>query len=129
MSEKTIQRGFILAGLANILGVLTFSKFFTNDAISLADSNVMSNFGMIMILVWGLAYISVSKSYRNVKWLVAVFALEKLVYIAAWIMWHMNNNVANLWESDAFAGAFLSIYGINDILFFFFFAWVFFKVK
>lgn len=44
------------------------------------DSVVASNFGLVMIIVWGIAYISVAKTYQDVKWLVGVFALEKFIY-------------------------------------------------
>lgn len=39
----------------NIGGVLLFSQVFTNDAITEANPVVMSDFGPLMIAVWGLA--------------------------------------------------------------------------
>lgn len=44
----------------------------------------MSNFALLTIFIWGLAYISVSKSYRKVKWLIAIFAIEKFIYGFIW---------------------------------------------
>jgi hypothetical protein len=38
----------------------------------------MSKFGLILILVWGLAYIAVAKQFENVKWLVGVFCCRKI---------------------------------------------------
>jgi hypothetical protein len=35
----------------------------------------MSNFGLLMILIWGLAYIC-CKNYDKVKWFVGIFAIE-----------------------------------------------------
>mgnify|MGYP001032208927 CR=1 FL=1 len=56
MNANLIGNGFIAAGLMNIGGVLFFSRVFTNEAINQADPVVMSNFGLLMIVVWGLAY-------------------------------------------------------------------------
>ncbi len=132
MNSKKITLGFVTAGLMNIIAILIFSKFFTNDVIPETDPVVMSNFGMLMIMVWGLAYISVSKSYNSeasgVKWLVLVFAIEKLIYGIAWILWLSTNSISEVYEQDIFAGVFFSIYGLNDLLFCFFFSYVFVKL-
>ena len=58
MNSKWLRRGLVAAGAMNIGGVLVFSRGFTNDAIHQADAVVMSNFGLLMITVWGLAYIA-----------------------------------------------------------------------
>jgi len=58
LKNATIKKGFVLAGLFNMT-VLVFSRFFTNSVIPESDPVVMSNFGLVMIVVWGLAYISV----------------------------------------------------------------------
>lgn len=129
MKPTTIQKGFIIAGLSNILGVLLFSKGFTNDVLMSAQPGVMGAFGLVAICIWGLAYIAVSKSYAIVPWLLAVFVIEKLIYVIVWIMWHNQNSVATLYETDAFAGAFFTIYGVNDFLFMLFFGWVYFRSK
>lgn len=122
-----ITKGFILAGLANMT-VLVFSKLFTNPVISEFDPVVMSNFGLLMIVVWGLTYISVAKSYPHVKWLVGVFAIEKLIYAAVWINWILNHDLSAVYEKDLMAGFFYSIYGVNDCLFFAFFSFVFIRL-
>ncbi len=120
-----VKNGFLAAGLMNIGGVLVFSRAFTNQAISNADPVVMSNFGLVMIIVWGLAYLGASTINSNIKWLAGAFALEKLVYVVVWIMWHSENSLVQLYSKDMFAGAFFSIYGLNDFIFMLFFAWVF----
>ena len=89
-NNPTITKGFIIAGLMNA-SVLGFSIFFTNSTIAEFDPVVMSNFGLMMILVWGLDYISVAKVYDKVKWLVGVFAIEKLIYGSVWVNWMLNN--------------------------------------
>jgi len=125
MNKSMVKNGFLAAGLMNIGGVLVFSRAFTNQAINIADPVVMSNFGLVMIMVWGLAYLGASTINSNIKWLAGAFALEKLVYVMVWIMWHSENSLAQLYSKDMFAGAFFSIYGLNDFIFMLFFAWVF----
>ena len=127
MNSKTITRGFVIAGLMN-MSVLVFSKFFTNPVIPEVDPVVMSNFGLLMIVIWGLAYISVAKNYKNVKWLLGVFAIEKFIYGITWINWISNNSIANVYDKDLFAGLFYSVYGINDWIFFLFFSFVLIRI-
>ncbi len=123
-----IKKGFIIAGCTNVFAILILSRLFTNQTINKYDTAVMSNFGLLMIIVWGLAYLSVSKNYYKVKWLIAVFAIEKLIYGIIWIQWRLSNNVTVIFEEDKMAGIFYAIYGINDLLFFVFFSYVFVKL-
>lgn len=126
MNRNLIRNGLIAAGLMNILGVLLFSRAFTNLAINSADPVVMSNFGLLMIVVWGLAYLGAATITASIKWLAGAFALEKLAYVVVWIRWLSENSLVQLYSKDFFAGAFFSIYGVNDLIFMLFFAWVFF---
>ena len=95
---KLKQYGFIAAGLANIVGVLFFSMGFTNESLNKASPVVMSNFGLLMIIIWGMAYLAVSNSYMHVKTLVGVFAIEKtglryqLVYLDV-LLWQLHSNM------------------------------------
>lgn len=125
MNTSLINKGLIAAALMNIGGVLLFSRAFTNVAINNADPVVMSNFGLLMIVVWGMAYLGAATISSNIKWLVGAFALEKLVYVVVWSMWLSKNSLAELYSTDVFAGIYYSIYGINDFVFMLFFAWVF----
>lgn len=126
MNQTIIKNGFILAAFANF-SVLLFSRGFTNTAINEADPVVMSNFGLLMIMVWGLAYLAGAMINANIKWLAGAFALEKLVYGMVWVNWHIDNQLDAVFANDLFAGLFYSIYGINDFVFMVFFAWVFLK--
>ena len=124
LQKETISKGFIIAGLMN-MSVLAFSRLFTNPVIAEYDPVVMSNFGLLMIVVWGLAYMSVAKNYQHVKWLVAVFAIEKFIYGFIWIHWLMQNDISTVFAKDKMAGAFYATYGLNDWMFFIFFSMVF----
>ncbi|GAA0820910.1 hypothetical protein GCM10009111_27110 [Colwellia asteriadis] len=125
MNHKLIKNGFVLAALMNF-SVIIFSRGFTNVAINEADPIVMSNFGLLMIVIWGLAYLAGSTAISNIKWLAAVFTLEKLVYGVIWIKWLSENSLDAVYSKDIFAGVFYSIYGVNDLFFMFFFIYVFF---
>lgn len=127
IKNRTITQGFIISGLMN-LTVLIFSRFFTNTTIPEIDPVVMSNFGLLMIVLWGLAYISIAKSYSKVKWLVGVFVVEKFIYGYVWLKWILSNNISDVYGKDTMAGIFYSIYGINDWIFFIFFSFVFIKI-
>jgi len=122
-----IQKGFLIAGLSNILGVVICSKAFTNDVMLATQPDVMGYFGLLLIILWGLAYMSVSKSYNQVPWLVGVFAIEKLVYVIAWLAFINSNSLSAIYEQDAMAGAFYTIYGVNDFIFMLFFSFIFLK--
>ncbi|MFT4716018.1 MAG: hypothetical protein ACI861_000476 [Paracoccaceae bacterium] len=129
MQASTIRNGFWLAGLANIFGVLLFSKGFSSGALSAYDPVVMSDFGLVMIIVWGLAYISIAKNALRNRWIVGVFAIEKLIYVAVWLLWVTSNfgDLAAIYADDFLAGIFFSFYGLSDLVFAGFFLAVFRK--
>ena len=124
MFKALIKNGFILAAIMNF-SVLIFSRGFTNVAINDADPIVMSNFGLLMIVMWGIAYLSAATVISNIKWVAGAFALEKLIYVVVWINWLLGNSLEAVYSTDIFAGIFYSIYGLNDLFFMLFFAWVF----
>ena len=127
MTDNLIQKGFIFAGLSNILGVLICSKALTNDVMLDTQPAVMGTFGLISIILWGLAYIAVSKSYRYTNWLVGVFVIEKLAYVAVWLDFVTSQSLGAVYDKDLFAGVFYTIYGPNDFLFMLFFGFVFLR--
>ncbi|MCL1144686.1 hypothetical protein L2747_01500 [Shewanella marinintestina] len=129
MKKHTVKLGFIAAALMNLGGVLIFSRFFSNSIINQADPVVMSNFGLLMICIWGLVFLAAAFIESNVKWLAAAFTVEKLVYVVSWCRWLLNNDLTSVYEKDLFAGIFYSIYGVNDLIFMIFFAMIFFSQR
>ena len=129
MSNKTIKNIFFLAGVINILGVIIFSEFFTNEILIETDPIVMSKFGLIMITIWGLAFIATAYHFNKNRWIVGVFCIEKMAYVIAWCIWYYNKEFTfgSLFEKDLMSGLFYSIYGLNDLLFLLFFSYVFLK--
>ena len=126
-----IRHGFVAAGAVNILGVMLFSKGLTNAYLSELDPQVFSPFGLKVILLWGMAYLAVAKIYRQAKWVVAVFAIEKLLYFAAWAIWMTAHHaqLPTIFEASPLTGTFFAFYGPSDLFFGLFFAWVFFKAR
>ncbi|CAH1538655.1 conserved membrane hypothetical protein [Vibrio owensii] len=122
---NAIKLGFIASGMINIVAVLVFSRVFTNSVINEFDPVVMSNFGLLMIMVWGFVFLGASQVTQGIKWIAGAFALEKLVYVVAWVLWFKDNDLGLVYEQDLFAGIFYSIYGLNDFAFMLFFFWVF----
>jgi hypothetical protein len=129
IKREHLSTGFIAAGMMNIVGVLVFSRVFTNAVIPQYDAQAMSNFGLLMIVVWGLAYIAVAKEFHQLKWLIAVFTIEKFIYATHWTNWILNSKFAEVFEKDTMAGIFYSIYGINDWISFLFFLFVFIQLS
>ena len=125
MKTNMTRIALFAAGAMNIGGVLVFSRAFTNVAINDADPAVMSNFGLLMIAIWGLAYWGAAAMTSPGKWLIGAFALEKLAYVVVWSNWISDNSLEDLYSRDVFAGVFYSIYGPNDFVFMLFFVWVF----
>ena len=125
MTRNMTEKLFLLAGLSNILGVLICSKLFTNQTMMQVQPSVMGAFGLVMIIIWGLAYIAVYRTYDSVRWLIGVFVVEKFAYVVAWGTFIYAHSLAEIYKTDAFAGVFYSVYGINDFLYMLFFIYVF----
>lgn len=104
---------------------------FTSPVVAQYYPSVFSDFGMVAIMLWGLAYIAVSGSYAAVPWLVAVFAIEKAAYVMTWLVWIKASTGAlgAIYEQSFAAGLFYTVYGANDLAFGVFFAWVFVRVR
>ncbi|WP_175574447.1 hypothetical protein [Algoriphagus marinus] len=125
LKKGLIKKGMYLSGISNIVGVLLFSKFYSNTVINEADPVVMSNFGLLMITVWGLAFIAMAPKWEKLKWLIGAFAIEKFIYGFVWTNWLLNNDLSSVYEQDTMAGIFYTIYGPNDWFFFLFYLVVF----
>ena len=118
-----ISLGFVLAALYNICIVL-FSKGFSGD-LGAVDP-LFGPGGCVGVLLWGLAYLSLARSYSAAPAVALVFALEKLFYGSHWLLWLKDHRetLPALIESDYLTGTFFSIYGAGDLLFMVFFGWV-----
>jgi len=124
--NPVITKGFWLAGAYNILGVLGFSKLFTNSLLSSLDPAVFSWLGLVAVMLWGLAYCSVARSYQSVPNLLLVFVVEKMIYTTTWLLWLIRNGstLPALFSESPLTATYYSIYGAGDFLFGLFFLWV-----
>jgi len=118
--------GFLLGGGVNVFGTLLVSAGFTNRTLTSLDPVVFSNFGLVAIMLWGLAYVAVSKSYQHVPYLVLVFVLEKLVYTVLWIKWisRFGDQLPGIASQAPMTAMFYRGYGLVDFSFGVFFACV-----
>ncbi len=125
-SNSIITKGFWLAGAFNVIGVLVFSKIFTNDLLSSLDPVVFSWLGLVAIMLWGFAYCSVARSYQFVPYLLLVFFVEKMIYTMTWVKWLTKNGstLPSLFSESPLTATFYSIYGAGDFVFGLFFLWV-----
>lgn len=124
-----VSRGFVAAGLMNVLGVLVFSRAFTNDYLTDLHPGVFSRFGLLVVVLWGLAYLATARVYRAAPAIVLVFAVEKAVYAATWFVWLAGHggDFGAIWRRDPLTAVFYAIYGPNDLLFGLFFLVVGFR--
>ncbi len=123
--SRVYAPGFIAAAFVNTVGVLIFSRGLTNAYLGELYPEVFGSFGLICIMLWGLAYLSVAWRHAAVPTLVLVFALEKAVYSATWFIWlsKHSSDWSAIWQRDPLTATFYAIYGPNDLLFALFFAW------
>lgn len=129
LNKELIKKGIYLSGIMNIGGVLVFSRFFTNKVINEADPVTMSNFGLVMIVVWGLVYIAIAGKWEQLKWVIGVFFIEKIIYALTWSKWIMTNDLSSVYKEDTMAGIFYTIYGLNDWFFCIFYLLVFIYLR
>jgi hypothetical protein len=116
--------GFWAAAAYNIAGMLVFSKVLTNTAMFEADPLMFSRPACLLVMVWGLAYLAQSFSWRTAPAVSAVFALEKAIFAGWWVIWLVGHatEIPALLQQDFFAGAFYAVYGLGDAAFMVFFA-------
>ncbi len=124
--RRSITIGFLLGGAVNVLGTLLVSAGFTNRSLTSLDPVVFSNFGLVAIMLWGLAYVAVFRSYHHVPLLLVVFALEKLVYTILWIRWtsRFGDQLPGIAAQAPVTAIFYRGYGVVDFSFGVFFAYV-----
>ena len=126
MNESLIKKGFMLGGVVNIAGILLVSQGLQSATLPAADPTAFSVFGMLVIMLWGAAYIAAAPYATRSVALPLVFAVEKLLYTVHWGCWISQHadSIRPVMENDMLGGLFLGAYGVNDGLFCLFFAYV-----
>ena len=130
LSDRTITKGFVLAGAVNVFGMLVVSKLFTNSLLNATDPAVFSWLGQVAIVLWGLAYWAVAQAFRSVPYLVIVFSIEKMVYTVCWLLWlvQKGHSLTSIASESLMTALFFGMYGAGDLAFGLFFGWVALKV-
>jgi hypothetical protein len=125
-NSRFIFLGFIAAGFTNIFGMLAASEFFSNSAFHELSPEVFSPFGTFMVMVWGLAYLAVAKQAHQLPAICFVFAFEKAIYVYTWVIWISSKSdmLPIIQEKTPLLALFYSGYGIIDLAYGLFFAWV-----
>jgi hypothetical protein len=123
--------GFWAAGAFNVLGVLAFSRAGTNTYLSELYPDVFSGFGLLCVVLWGLAYVAAGGKRLPAAELSAVFALEKAVYVGTWVVWlaRHGGTLPAVWDRDPLTATFYAIYGAGDLAFGLFFAWAAWRAR
>ncbi len=116
MTDRIFRLGFLLAGITNIVGILLITRWWTSDTLRTADPAAFSDFGVLMIIVWGLAYIGTSDFCTRAVFLPLVFAIEKLAYTINWAFWMRDHSaeIERIAPTDPLGAFFLQSYGLND---------------
>jgi len=118
-----IALGFVLAAAYNIC-IILFSKGFSAD-LGAVDP-LFGPGGCVGVLLWGLAYLALARSYESAPAVALVFAAEKLFYGSHWLLWLRDHSseLGAMISADYLTGTFYSIYGTGDIVSMVFFGWV-----
>ena len=129
-SVSLATAGFLAAAAVNILGMLAVSKLFTNPLLAANDPAVFSWLGQIAVVLWGFAYLAVAHCYHRIPFLLFVFFIEKMVYVAAWFIWLSNKGqtLPQIATKSPVTAGFFTAYGASDALFGLFFAVMCMKV-
>ena len=130
---------FYLSGIVNVAGisvlagkeiVIYFTSFLQSFVQSGASAPVLldrtsitsiyptvfSTEGCIAIILWGLAYISVAKTFHKLPLLCFVFFLEKTFYTLTWWSWIISHPSFHV-EKQFLVNLFFKVYGLNDAFF------------
>lgn len=113
-----IRRALVVGGFINIVGVLVFSVGLTNKYLSQLSPLVFSRLGLVIIMVWGVAYMAVGRQDVPSRSIVGVFALEKFAYSVSWVMWMAvhAHDMAEVFHRSPLTGTFYALYGPIDFI-------------
>ena len=112
----TASRLILIFGLVNLtlLGFLT--PMLDGALLAQQDPLFFSWPGVIVIALWGLAYMASAAQWQLMPGMMAVFAVEKFFFAGRWGWWMSANSgdLGNLMTLDPMVGLFFSGYGIWD---------------
>ncbi len=130
MFKKWIRNVFLLIGLGNLATMSLIAPFYDHTYLSSLNPEVFSTTGLIVIGLWGLAYISIGNAYDKVPYAVLVVAGEKLFYAGLWFPWISDHGcqLGQIFQNDVIAGLTYCAWGPYDFISGIFFLYVFVTV-
>ena len=121
---RWINLGFVIAAAFNF-GIIVVSRGFAPH-LGAVDS-LFSPAGCALVVIWGLAYLSVARTIHLSPHIAAVFCLEKLLYGVAWVRGLMAYG-ETLHQQPFDIAVFYQTYGVADFGFAVFFALVWWRL-
>lgn len=111
-----LQRIIILVGLVNLTLLGSLTPLMDGGLLAAQDPLFFSWSGVVIIALWGLAYIASAPHWQQLPGLMLVFAIEKLLFAGRWALWMGDNSsqLPTLFEQDVMVALFYSGYGIWD---------------
>ena len=100
--------------------VIVVSKGFTSADLFQFDP-LFNRDGCISVILWGLAYASMSTAFHSAPYICLVFALEKVFYYQHWHISIVSHGTSRAGSAQFF----YKVYGIGDQIFAGFFFFVF----
>ena len=112
----TVERIIIFIGVMNLtlLGFLT--PALDGELLAAQDPLFFSWSGVLIIALWGLAYIAVAPHWQVMGVMLIVFALEKALFAWRWADWMLahGGQLGDLYRLDPMVALFYSGYGPWD---------------
>lgn len=130
-ADQVTVAGFYQIGWTTVVAPPLLSLGFTNDAMFSAFPGVITPFVFVLLILWGLAFLTAANRVREMRPLVAVFLLMKVAFTASWFVWLFGPYVplAELWDQSRLAGLFFFAYGPSDTACAVFLAWVLVRTR
>lgn len=110
------ERIIVVVGVINLLLLIYLTPLKDHTELHRADALWFGAPGLVLIALWGLAYIAAAPHWRVLPGLLAVFALEKAVYAVHWMLWlgDSGDRMEFLLTRDPLTAFFLGGYGAWD---------------
>ncbi|MDX1604853.1 MAG: hypothetical protein R3202_01600 [Candidatus Competibacterales bacterium] len=113
----------------SLLGFLT--PMLDGELLAAQDPLFFSWSGVLIIALWGLAYMAAAPHWQRLPALMLVFALEKLVFDIRWIVWmgEHRQTLPALFEENVMVALFYSGSGIWEGACALFFLFLFLRAR
>lgn len=110
------ERIIVILGLINLLPLIYLTPLKDHEQLHRADALWFGAPGLVLIALWGLAYMAAARHWALLPGMMAVFALEKALYSTHWMLWlgDSGDRMEFLLARDPLTAFFLGGYGAWD---------------